>query len=94
MNKAFRYRAGVASRAIAAIGGGYAMAALSTAVLALLLPLTKADAVMASTMLSFTVYACAVIWVFAAPTALRAWIGLVLPAILLGLVLFFSRSGA
>lgn len=88
------YKLGVAARATAAIGGGYAVAALSTAVLALALPLAKADAVLTATMLSFTVYTCAVIWVFAAKTAWRAWTGLVAPAAVLGLLLMALRSGA
>jgi len=91
---ASRYRLGVASRALAAIGGGYAVAALATAVLAILLPMTRADAVLAATMLSFAIYACAAIWVFAARTALRAWAGLAMPAALLGLILLVWRSSA
>jgi hypothetical protein len=43
----------------------------------------RADAVMASTLFSFTVYTCAVLWVFAARSAARAWLGLLLPAAML-----------
>lgn len=88
------YRLGVGARAVAAILGGYALAAAATAFLALLLPalsLSRADAVMASTLFSFTVYACAVLWVFAARSAARAWLGLLLPAALLaGAATFLS----
>lgn len=87
------YRLGVGARAVAAIAGGYALAAAATAFLALLLqrlpqlpPLLhmgRADAVMASTLFSFTVYTCAVLWVFAARSAARAWLGLLLPAAML-----------
>jgi hypothetical protein len=35
---------------------------------------------MAATLLSFTIYVCAVLWVFAARSAARAWLGLLLPA--------------
>lgn len=83
------HRLGVGARAAAAILGGYALAAAATAFLAQLLPLlpllhlSRADAVMASTLFSFTVYACAVLWVFAARSAARAWAGLLLPAAML-----------
>jgi hypothetical protein len=80
------YRIGVGARAVAAIVGGYLLAAAATGFQALLLPalsLSRADAVMASTLFSFTVYACAVLWVFAARSAARAWLGLLLPAALL-----------
>jgi hypothetical protein len=89
-----KYRLGVASRAVAAIGGGYAVAALSTALLASLLPMAPADAVMTATMLSFTVYTCAAIWVFAARTAWHAWIGLVMPGALLGFSLLAFGGAA
>lgn len=70
------YRLAVASRAVAAVFGGYALAALCTIFLSRVLPLPVADAVLAATMLSFIVYALAVIWVFATATAVRAWAGL------------------
>ena len=73
------YRLGVASRAIAAIFGGYVLAALGTALMSLVLPMDRVDAVVSATMLSFTVYTCAVVWVFAARSAARAWFGLAVP---------------
>ena len=92
LNRDLRYRLGVASRAIAAIFGGYALAAASTAVLSLVLPLPRVDAVMTATLLSFTVYVCAAIWVFAARDALRAWLGIGTPTIVMGLGLWLFRS--
>jgi len=86
LSAALAYRLGVGARAAAAIFGGYALAAAATAFLALLLPtlsLSRADAVMASTLFSFTIYACAVLWAFAARSAARAWLGLLLPAAVL-----------
>ncbi|HEY0682572.1 MAG TPA: PepSY-associated TM helix domain-containing protein [Steroidobacter sp.] len=59
------YRLAVAARVVAAIVGGYALAALATFALAQFLPMTKAEASMTATLLSFLIYACAVIWVFA-----------------------------
>jgi len=86
------YRLGVASRALAAIGGGYGVGALAAAVLALALPASRAEAAVTGTLVSFLVYAVAVMWVFAARSAGRAWLGLVLPALVLGLVLLGLRQ--
>ncbi len=93
-NEGLRYRLGVASRAVAAIIGGYALAAAATAFMALTLPMARADAVLTATLLSFTVYVCAVIWVFAARDALRAWLGIGVPALLLGIGVMALRSAA
>ena len=63
------------SRIVAAVLGGYALAAL-TSVATLALPMERGEAVLTGMMLRFIVYAAAVIWVFAASSALRAWAGL------------------
>ena len=84
---AARYRLGVVSRVLAAIIGGYILTAAVTALLSAWLPMQRADAVITATLLSFTVYACAVLWVFATRNALRAWLGMILPALLAGAVL-------
>ncbi|WP_312836131.1 DUF3649 domain-containing protein [Comamonas sp.] len=68
------------SRIVAAIGGGYALAAVAS-VAALALPMDKPQAVLAGTMASFLVYTGAVVWVFAVRSATRAWLGLLLAAI-------------
>ena len=82
-----QYRLGVASRALAAIGGGYAVGALAAAVLALALPTSRVEAAVTGTLVSFVVFALAVMWVFAARSAARAWLGLAVPALALGLAL-------
>ena len=91
MSSSLRYRFGVAARAIAAILGGYGVAALSAAVLALCLPaafgMARSEATMTGTLASFLVFALAVVWVFAARTALRAWSGLAVAAGSLGVLL-------
>ncbi|ACI91865.1 conserved hypothetical protein [Afipia carboxidovorans OM5] len=70
------------SRIIAALFGGYAVAALaSVAVLAL--PMSKPQAVLTGMLASFIVYACAVIWVFAVRSATKAWLGLLVVAAVL-----------
>lgn len=91
---ALRYRLVVLSRTLAAIVGGYVVSSLSTMVLARLLPMAPADAVMTATMLSFAIFTCAVIWVFAARSAVRAWLGLALPSLLLALLAWLTGTGS
>lgn len=94
LNPDLRYRLAVASRALAAIGGGYALSAVCAALLAVVLPLPRAEAVITATLLSFVVFCCAVLWVFAARNAWRAWAGLVVPGVVVGLGLLAQRSMA
>lgn len=68
------------SRILAAILGGYGLAALSS-VAALALPMALSQAVLTGMLASFAVYASAVVWCFAARSASRAWGGLVLAAL-------------
>lgn len=68
------------SRSVAALFGGYALAAL-TSVAALALPMDAVDAVLTGMQASFLVYAGAVVWVFAARSARRAWLGLAVAAV-------------
>lgn len=78
-----------------AIVGGYALAALATAVLSLTLPLEPAEAVTAATLLSFTVMAVAVLFVFAARSLRVATLWLALPVGALSLGLWvLMRAGA
>ena len=81
------YRLGVASRSVAAIVGGYVLAALVTMLLSVSLPMARSEAVMTATLLSFAVYTCAVMWVFATRSALRAWLGLLIPAAVIAAIL-------
>ncbi|MGE4296268.1 MAG: DUF3649 domain-containing protein [Campylobacterales bacterium] len=81
LHKENRYRLAVFSRTIAAVLGGYLLASVFTLFMSLALGGPEADAVTFATMLSFAVHAAAVIWVFAASTALRAWAGVVLPTL-------------
>lgn len=75
------YRWAVLSRTLAAVFGGYALSSVVAACLAVWLPLPRADAVMTGLMVSFVVYAVAVVWVFATRNAYRAWAGVVLPTV-------------
>ncbi|GAA5127761.1 DUF3649 domain-containing protein [Alloalcanivorax gelatiniphagus] len=75
-------RLGVALRALFAVFGGYGLAAASATAMALWLPMTRADAVITGTLLSFLVYAVAVLWAFSARSVARAGAGILIPAAL------------
>jgi hypothetical protein len=79
-----RYRLTVASRIVAAVGGGYAVAWLWSAALALLLHhsvgLARADAALLATLASVLVYCAAVLSTFAARSTIRAWTVLLIAA--------------
>ena len=75
-----RSRGALVSRIAAALFGGYALAAL-TSVAALALPMGTVEAVLTGMQASFVVYAVAAIWVFAAKSARRAWLGLAVAAV-------------
>jgi hypothetical protein len=85
------YRLAVASRALAAIVGGYALTALAITALAIFLPLSRAEASLTATLLSFLIYTCVVIWVFATRSATRAWIGVIAPMAVLGALVWLQR---
>lgn len=82
----WRYRLTITSRAVAAIGGGYALAAGFTAALSLALAqwMPRVEAVLTATMLAWLAYAMAAGWAFYARTAWGAWGGTLLPALALG----------
>lgn len=87
-------RIDVAVRIVAAVGGGYALAALSTMLLSVTLPLARVEAVLAASMASFAVFAAAVVWAFAARSPLWACAGIAIPSLLLGLALLLRGAGA
>jgi hypothetical protein len=92
----FRRVAGIVVRAVAAIGGGYALASLVAMALALVLPLNRMDAVLTGMMVGLVVYAAASVWVFAARTALLAWIGMIavaLPLVALAMLGHWQMTG-
>ncbi len=83
---------GIVSRVLAAVVGGYAVGALVSIACALLLPLARSEAVLIGMMLSFAAYAGAVVWVFAARSAWRAWAGILLPCALLAAASWAGRG--
>lgn len=64
----------VTARVLAAILGGYAAAYAATAFLSVYLPLVRSDRVVFASLSCFAVYALAIIYAFAARSALRAWL--------------------
>jgi hypothetical protein len=80
------YRLAVTSRVLAAVLGGYIVAALASVSLTLWVPMARADAVVTGMMTSFLAYLGAVIWCFACRSAGRAWLGLVLTSLVLAVV--------
>ncbi|MCZ8074804.1 MAG: DUF3649 domain-containing protein [Paucibacter sp.] len=92
----WRYRMVVASRALAALGGGYLLAAAVAAASADYLPLwpglPRAEATIGGVMLAFLVYAVAFMTAFACRTALRAWAYVLTPALVLGLAVMIQTG--
>ena len=78
---------GRVARYLSSGNGGYALAALCAAALALYLNTTRAEAAIAGTLTALAVYPIAVMWVFATRSAARAWGGLALASALPGLAL-------
>lgn len=78
---------GVASRTLAALFGGYGLAGLAAAACAVTLPMARSDAVVTGMMVGLVVQAAAAIWVFSAGSAVRAWLGLAAPCVVLGILL-------
>ena len=68
-----RYRLGVASRVLAAVFGGYALTSALASLIALLLPIQRAQAVMTASDMGFLLYVPILLWVFHTRSAARAW---------------------
>jgi chromate transport protein ChrA len=85
---------GVLSRTLAAIVGGYALAATCSMFFAVALPVARAQAVLTGMLVAIVLCACAALWAFATRTALRAWLGIALPTVLfwLGTIVLGARA--
>ncbi|MDY0873707.1 DUF3649 domain-containing protein [Dongia rigui] len=75
-------RLDIAARILAAVMGGYALAAAIVIGLPAVLPLPRAEAVAVAMMLSFAFCCGAILWAFAVRSAWRAWAGILLPTML------------
>ncbi|QXI39289.1 DUF3649 domain-containing protein [Pseudomonas xantholysinigenes] len=80
------YRLAVTSRSLAALLGGYLLASMVSVCVALLAPMSQVDAALTGMMLSFVFYLLAFLWCFACRSAWRAWQGVLLPSLVLGVV--------
>ena len=80
------YRLAVISRSLAALLGGYLLASMVSICVALLAPLPQVDATLTGLLVSFVFYLLAFLWCFACRSAWRAWLGVVLPSLVLGMV--------
>lgn len=91
-NLSLSYRLSVSSRVAAAIVGGYAVAMLVSIAISRLMPTSRAESVGTGMLLSFAIYASAVVWVFAARTATRAWTGLLIAMAVAAAVWWFAGA--
>ncbi|HEK1007591.1 TPA: DUF3649 domain-containing protein [Pseudomonas putida] len=80
------YRLAVISRSLAALLGGYLLASMVSVCVALLAPMPQVDATLTGLLLSFVFYLLAFIWCFACRSAWRAWLGVLLPSLVLAMV--------
>ncbi len=80
------YRLAVASRSLAALLGGYLLASTASFCVAVSLPVAPVDATLIGLMLSFVFYVLAFIGCFACRDAWRAWLGVLIPSLVLGLL--------
>ncbi|UFH48616.1 DUF3649 domain-containing protein [Pseudomonas sp. KNUC1026] len=78
------YRLAVTSRILASLFGGYLVASLVSLCVSWGLPMVRLQAVITGMMVSFVVWLLVVIWCFACSSALRAWLGVGLCALLSG----------
>ncbi|MET1076867.1 MAG: DUF3649 domain-containing protein [Pseudomonas sp.] len=80
------------SRVLAAVLGGYALAYTATAFLTVYLPLARGDRAVFASLACFAVWTAVVIYVFAARSAGRAWLGLLGLGGLLALAAFLPTE--
>ncbi len=77
------YRLMIFYRFALALVGGYVLAMLSAIVIAEVFREDRGSAAMSATLVAFTLWACAFIWVFMVNKTLKATLGIVLPALCL-----------
>jgi|TARA_R110000787_G_scaffold199680_2_gene310774 hypothetical protein len=83
-NMTLSYSGRIFSLVLAATLGGYLLTSAVMILIAAILPLSRADAVITSALLSFAVYTAVVIWIFAVKNAKRAWIGMIGATVIIG----------
>lgn len=88
-----KYRLETASRIFLAIVGGYILSAFAAIWITRLVPFEARYASITGNMLFFIIYTCAVIWTFANIKTIKAWLGICIPAAVLGGLLLLPWSG-
>lgn len=73
-------------RFVLAILGGYLLSALSAMLIAQTFAEYRSSAAMAATLIAFSVYCAAFIWVFMVNKTLKASLGILLPCLILFLI--------
>lgn len=81
-----QYRLIVLYRFILAIFGGYVLASLTAIVTAKTFADHRTSAVMAATLLAFSIHCAAFIWVFMVNKTLKASLGIILPCLILFII--------
>lgn len=82
----------VASRVLAAVAGGYTVSNVAAVGLAHVLPMPRADAVMAGVLSTYLVYGAAVVWCFGARSLRRVWLGLLIAIVVCALLTVLGGS--
>ncbi|WP_353303887.1 DUF3649 domain-containing protein [Sessilibacter corallicola] len=82
----------VTFRVIAAVFIGYLVATASGIFLSLILPTDDGSAFVFGIMTTFAVWVVAIMWSFYASSLKRVWLGLLIPAVLLGCLIGLVRS--
>jgi len=80
----------VALRIVLGVLGGYALGCSATIWVSYVVPTDRADAVLTGLLISFAVYAAAILWAFAARTLRHAALGLVAPALAFGILAWLA----
>jgi hypothetical protein len=90
------YRKQVLLRVLLAVAGGYLLTNLIGIFLSHLLPLSKSDAVVTASVLSFAIYTSLIMWTFSVKRLSHIGWGLGVPSVVLGIANFsfeFFRGG-
>ena len=88
------YRANVATRALAGTLGAYAVAAMTAAMLARILPLSRAEAVTTATMIAYLVAPAVTVWSFLARGPVRAMAGAIVLTLALAIIAWYAGPRA
>lgn len=89
-----RYRLMVFLRFVLAIFGGYYLAAITATVMGMAFvaePL-KVNAVLSATMLAFIIYCAVFIGVFMVRSTLKAWMGVILPSLVMSALYWLMKG--